>query len=85
MALGLADIAVVLDVYGAREDPEPGVTGQLIADAVPAGTAQVVYEPDLGAVPARVASLTRPGDIVITLGAGDVTKLGPLILERLGT
>lgn len=85
MALGLADVAVVLDVYGAREDPEPGVTGQLIADAVPAGTAQVVYEPDLGAVPARVASLTRPGDIVITLGAGDVTKLGPLILERLGT
>jgi len=85
MALGLADVAVVLDVYGAREDPEPGVTGQLIADAVPAGTAQVVYEPDLGAVPARVASLTRPGDIVITLGAGDVTKLGPFILERLGT
>jgi len=83
-ALGLADVAVVLDVYGAREDPEPGVTGALIADAVPAGTAEVHYEPDYDAVPARVAALARPGDVVITLGAGDVTKLGPRILEALG-
>jgi UDP-N-acetylmuramate--alanine ligase len=82
-ALGLADVAVVLDVYGAREDPEPGVTGALIADAVPAGTAEVHYEPDYDAVPARVAALARSGDVVITLGAGDVTKLGPRILTAL--
>jgi UDP-N-acetylmuramate--alanine ligase len=82
-ALALADVAVVLDVYGAREEPEPGVTGRLIADAVPAGGTQVSYLPEQNEVPARVAGLARPGDVIITLGAGDVTKLGPLILERL--
>ncbi|MFD0687049.1 UDP-N-acetylmuramate--L-alanine ligase [Actinomadura fibrosa] len=81
-ALGLADVAVVLDVYGAREDPEPGVTGELVADAVPPGT-ETIYAPVRDEVPARVTSLTRPGDVVITLGAGDVTELGPVILERL--
>ncbi|MFV2179202.1 UDP-N-acetylmuramate--L-alanine ligase [Actinomadura sp. LOL_016] len=81
-ALGLADVAVVLDVYGAREDPEPGVTGKLVADAVPPGT-ETVYAPVRDDVPEVVASLARPGDLVITLGAGDVTALGPPILERL--
>ncbi|GAA1813381.1 UDP-N-acetylmuramate--L-alanine ligase [Actinomadura chokoriensis] len=81
-ALGLADVAVVLDVYGAREDPEPGVTGALVADAVPAGT-ETVYAPVRDEVPGIAASLARPGDVVITLGAGDVTQLGPLVLDRL--
>ncbi|OLT25399.1 UDP-N-acetylmuramate--L-alanine ligase [Actinomadura sp. CNU-125] len=81
-ALGLADVAVVLDVYGAREDPEPGVTGKLVADAVPPGT-ETVYAPVRDDVPETAASLARPGDLVITLGAGDVTALGPPILERL--
>ncbi|ACY98467.1 UDP-N-acetylmuramate--L-alanine ligase [Thermomonospora curvata] len=81
-ALGLADVAVVLDVYGAREDPEPGVSGRLIADAVPEGT-RVEYVPVREQVPQVVAELARPGDLVLTLGAGDVTALGPLILERL--
>jgi len=80
-ALGLADIPVVLDVYAAREDPEPGVTGALIADAVPGGGAH--FEPDMAQVPALVARLARPGDIVLTMGAGDVTNLGPEILEAL--
>ncbi|RSN51154.1 UDP-N-acetylmuramate--L-alanine ligase [Actinomadura sp. WAC 06369] len=83
-ALGLADVAVVLDVYGAREDPEPGVTGKLVADAVPPGT-ETVYAPVRDDVPGIVASLARPGDLAITLGAGDVTALGPLILERLAS
>ncbi|MWA04333.1 UDP-N-acetylmuramate--L-alanine ligase [Actinomadura sp. LD22] len=83
-ALGLADVAVVLDVYGAREDPEPGVTGALVADAVPAGT-ETAYAPVRAEVPGLAASLARPGDVVITLGAGDVTALGPLILERLAS
>lgn len=81
-ALGLADVAVVMDVYGAREDPEPGVTGALVADAVPAGV-ETVYAPVRDEVPGIAVSLARPGDVVITLGAGDVTGLGPLILERL--
>jgi UDP-N-acetylmuramate--alanine ligase len=84
-ALALADVAVVLDVYGAREDPEPGVTGRLVADAVPAGRTEVVYQPAYDAVPGSVAALARPGDIVLTLGAGDVTKLAPLILETLAS
>ncbi|GAA4230578.1 UDP-N-acetylmuramate--L-alanine ligase [Actinomadura meridiana] len=82
VALGLADTAVVLDVYGAREDPEPGVTGALVADAVPAGTASV-YVPVRDEAPDVAASLARPGDVVITLGAGDVTQLGPIVLDRL--
>ena len=81
-ALGLAEVAVVLDVYGAREDPEPGVTGKLVSDAVPSGT-QAVYAPVWDDVPATVVGLARPGDVVITLGAGDVTRLGPMILERI--
>ncbi|GLZ10607.1 UDP-N-acetylmuramate--L-alanine ligase [Actinomadura sp. NBRC 104425] len=81
-ALGLAEVAVVLDVYGAREDPEPGVTGALVADAVPEAT-RTVYAPVFDEVPALVTDLARPGDVVITLGAGNVTELGPRILEGL--
>ncbi|MFC0042759.1 UDP-N-acetylmuramate--L-alanine ligase [Actinomadura rayongensis] len=81
-ALGRADVAVVLDVYGAREDPEPGVTGALVADAVPADV-ETVYAPDQETVPATLAKLARPGDVVITLGAGDVTRLGPKILDAI--
>jgi len=66
-ALGLADEVVVLDVYAAREDPEPGVTGRLVADAVPGGAARYVAE--FGEVPKVVAALAAPGDLVLTMGA----------------
>jgi len=79
-ALGLADEAVVLDVYAAREDPEPGVTGRLVADAVPGGAR---YVPVFADVPAVVAALARPGDLVLTMGAGDITKMGPLVLDEI--
>jgi UDP-N-acetylmuramate--alanine ligase len=77
-ALGLADHAVVLDVYAAREDPEPGITGATIAERVPGG--RVTYQPDRAAVPATVAGLARAGDVVLTMGAGDITQLGPVIV-----
>jgi UDP-N-acetylmuramate--alanine ligase len=80
-ALGLADEAVVLDVYAAREDPEPGVTGQLIVNAVPGGAAR--YVPDFADVPKVVAALAAPGDLVLTMGAGDITAMGPLVLAEL--
>ena len=80
-ALGLADEAVVLDVYAAREDPEPGVTGRLVADAVPGGQARFV--PDRERVAGVIAELAEPGDVVLTMGAGDVTKLGPQLVETL--
>ena len=81
-ALGLADVAVVMDVYGAREDPEPGVTGRLVAERIPEGTTWE-YVPEWDEVAAAVVRLAEPGDVVITLGAGDVTKLGPRILAGL--
>ncbi|MEO6084738.1 MAG: UDP-N-acetylmuramate--L-alanine ligase [Umezawaea sp.] len=83
-ALGLADEVVVLDVYGAREDPEPGVTGALVTGAVPLPPEQVHYEPSFDRVPALVASLVADGDLVVTMGAGDVTMLGPEIVSELG-
>jgi UDP-N-acetylmuramate--alanine ligase len=81
-ALGLADEAVVLDVYAAREDPEPGVTGALVADAVPGGRA--LFLPDRTQVAPVIAKLAGPGDVVLTMGAGDVTALGPQLVEILG-
>lgn len=80
-ALGLADEVVVLDVYGAREDPEPGVSGELVASAVPGGAGR--HAPDRAGVPAAVAAAAQPGDLVLTMGAGDVTALGPLIADAL--
>jgi UDP-N-acetylmuramate--alanine ligase len=80
-ALGLADEVVVLDVYAAREDPEPGVTGRLVADAVPGGGAR--YVPSLADAPRVVADVAVPGDLVLTMGAGDITRLGPLVLDEL--
>jgi len=82
-ALGLADQVVVLDVYPAREDPVPGVTGKLVADAVPLAAGQVHFEPDRGAVAGELAARARPGDVVITMGAGDVTSVGPEVLALL--
>src|SRR5262249_13806322 len=82
-ALAAADEVVVMDVYAAREDPQPGVTGALVADAVSLPAGRVVFEPSWAAVPAVVAEVVRPGDLVVTLGAGDVTMLGPQILAIL--
>jgi UDP-N-acetylmuramate--alanine ligase len=82
-ALGLADQVVVMDVYAAREDPEPGVTGALVADAVPLPADQVGYQPSWSRVAQDVADRARPGDLVLTVGAGDVTMLGPEILDLL--
>ncbi len=82
-AASLADEAVVMDVCGDREDPIPGITGALVADAVPPGTAHVTYEPDWDSAAPVVAGLARPGDLVVTLGCGDVTKVAPLIVDAL--
>ncbi len=82
-ALGAADEVVVMDVYVAREDPDPRVTGALVAHAVPLPAERVTYEPSWSAVPAALARRARPGDVVLTLGAGDVTSLGPQVLALL--
>jgi UDP-N-acetylmuramate--alanine ligase len=82
-SLALADASVVLDIYPAREDPIPGVTSELIIEAARAAGADVTPVHDQGEVPAAVAGMAKPGDLVLTMGAGDVTDLGPRILDRL--
>ena len=83
VALGAADDVVVMDIYVAREDPEPGVSGAMVADAVPLEPEHVVFEPSWSATAAHLVDRARPGDVVLTLGAGDVTLLGPEVLELL--
>ena len=84
--LAPADVVVVMDVYAAREDPVPGVSGQLVADAVSGARAEaeVHYVPSWSEVSGVVAGLARPGDLVLTVGAGDVTMVGPEVLRLLG-
>ncbi|MGN6334040.1 MAG: UDP-N-acetylmuramate--L-alanine ligase [Motilibacteraceae bacterium] len=82
-ALGLADEVVVMEVYGAGEDPIPGATGASVAAAVPLPAEQVRFEPSWSAVAGELVRRTRPGDVVLTLGAGDVTMVGPEVLAEL--
>ncbi|UUU30162.1 UDP-N-acetylmuramate--L-alanine ligase [Streptomyces sp. CA-210063] len=84
-SLALADASVVLDIYPAREDPIPGVTSELIIDAARSAGADVTALHDKAEVPAVIAGMAKPGDLVLTMGAGDVTDLGPKILDRLSS
>jgi UDP-N-acetylmuramate--alanine ligase len=82
-ALGGADLVVVTDVYLAREAPDPEVSGMLVARAVPPGV-RTLYAPTLAMTADAVLTELEPGDLVLTLGAGDVTDLGQELLRRLG-
>ena len=82
-ALALADEVVVMEVYAAGEDPVPGATGATVAAAVPLPPARVLFEPSWTAVPGRLADRAEPGDLVLTLGAGDITAVGPEVLRLL--
>ena len=84
-ALELADQAVVMDVCGDREDPIPGIDGAMVAEAVTPGTAEVTYVPGWDDAAPTVARIARPGDLVVTLGCGDVTKVAPLIVDELAS
>jgi UDP-N-acetylmuramate--alanine ligase len=83
-ALSVADEVVVMDVYAAREDPVPGVTGELVAAAVALPSGRVAYVPSWSAVAGEVTSRVRPGDLVLTVGAGDVTMIASEVLGLLG-
>lgn len=76
-ALSLADEVFVLDVYAAREQPIAGISGASVAEHVSVPTR---YVPDFSALADLVAGTARPGDVVVTMGAGDVTLLGREIL-----
>ena len=79
-ALDAADEVFVLDVYGAREQPLTGVSGASVAEHV---SVPVRYLPDFSAVAEEVAAIAGPGDVIVTMGAGDVTLLGPEIVTAL--
>jgi UDP-N-acetylmuramate--alanine ligase len=76
-----ADLALVMDVYPAGEAPIPGVSGRLVADAAAEGT-DVRYFPHRDELMTFLMSSTKPGDVLLTLGAGDVTTVGEEFLER---
>ena len=83
-ALGAADEVVVLDVYAARESPDPAVTGRLVVGRrTPARRRGSSFVAGLDEAAAELAARARDGDLVLTLGAGSVTEVGPLVLEIL--
>ena len=81
-ALDLADVVVVTDVYAAREDPDPDVSGALIVDRVPSPGKATFVAGRLNSASA-IAAEARPGDLLLTVGAGDVTLLAPVVLDLL--
>ena len=78
-ALSLADKVYVLEIYGAGENPIPGVTSRIIADLI----SNSEYNPSMIEVVDEVCAQVKTGDLIITLGAGDVSALAPVILENL--
>jgi UDP-N-acetylmuramate--alanine ligase len=84
-ALAAADAVCVTDVYPAREDPVPGVSGRLVVDELSRARPgmRLGWAPTVEEGARLVAGWARPGDVVLTLGAGDVDRAAPLILEAL--
>jgi UDP-N-acetylmuramate--alanine ligase len=76
LALAAADLVIVTEIYAAREQPVSGVSGRMVADAAAAAGAEVRFVPLRGELTRRVADALRPGDVVLTLGAGDITRAG---------
>jgi UDP-N-acetylmuramate--alanine ligase len=83
-ALAAADLVVVAPVYAAREAPLPGVTAELVVRAAIRAGAATTGVRDRPALAASIAGAVRSGDVVLTLGAGDVTRVGPELLGLLG-
>ena len=84
-ALAGADVVVVTDVFGAREEPVPGVTGELVLDAArESGAVDAHYVPHRADLAEYLAGLVRPGDLVLSMGAGDITLLHGELAPMLG-
>ncbi len=82
-ALGLADVAVVLEVFAPGEVPIPGASGQTLAANVPLPAGDAIFEPSWTSVVAILADRAKSGDIVMTLGAGDIGMLGTEVIDLL--
>lgn len=83
-ALARADVAVVTDVFGAREEPVPGVSGELVSDAVERAGGKVHYVPHRYDLAEFIAPRVEPGDLVLSMGAGDITLLHSELAPILG-
>jgi UDP-N-acetylmuramate--alanine ligase len=83
-AFNQADVLVMTEIYAAGEDPIPGVTGRaLFEETRRLGHRDVRFEPDLGRIPELVAGIARPQDIILVLGAGNISQVIPGLIERL--
>ena len=82
-ALAAADIAIVTAIYPAREQPIPGVTAELVVGAAAAAGTAVLFEPDKTRLGERIRSVARAGDVVLTMGAGDITRVGRDLVQWL--
>jgi UDP-N-acetylmuramate--alanine ligase len=81
-----ADTVLVLDIYAASEPPLPGITAERVAQAIQLfgdGQGSASYMPSFDEAARQVSALAEPGDMVLTLGAGSVSQLGPMVLEHL--
>lgn len=82
-ALAAADLVIVTEIYAAREQPIPGVSGRQVADAATGAGARTSFEPARADVGRHVFDALRPGDVVLTLGAGDITRVGAELVRWL--
>ena len=84
-SFGSADAVVITEVYGAGEIPQPGVNGKLIVDSIceTPNHPEVFYLPQKDAIPRALRDVSEPGDLILTLGAGDVSQVGEDLLELL--
>jgi UDP-N-acetylmuramate--alanine ligase len=84
IALAMADQALVTDIFPAREAPIPGVTSKIVVRAARKAGGEVEWVPGLADVVDRLDELVVDGDVVVTLGAGDITNVGRELARRLG-
>ncbi|HEY7503191.1 MAG TPA: UDP-N-acetylmuramate--L-alanine ligase [Gemmatimonadales bacterium] len=82
-ALAAADLVFVTEIYPAREQPVPGVSGRQVAEAAVKAGADARFEPVRAEVGRRVREVLEPGDVVLTLGAGDITRVAPELVRWL--
>ena len=83
-ALQEADVAIITDVYAAGEAPVPGITGDLVADAARESGVDASFVAAISDVPDAVARIATAGDLILTMGAGDITEVGALVLRAIG-